>query len=225
MLSAASGAACCSPDRCRMDVALLVLLMPQAAALSFVPPVRAPHTALRLRGGTMALLAAARREALSALLPLASLREVCLRVGPRTSTAMLRSVDPAEVAVLVATYLDREGYAATAKQFQQDASVLLARVAPPAGRVKDLQTVVSGYIRAHSLLAVPVGIARFVRHDRPGAFVLGGAALLFVLRVRQLRRRAARLAEAKAQAEVNGELQEEPSWLEEAAARLRDTQE
>ena len=42
-----------------MDVALLVLLMPQAAALSFVPPVRAPHTALRLRGGTMALLAAA----------------------------------------------------------------------------------------------------------------------------------------------------------------------
>jgi hypothetical protein len=46
-----------------------------------------------------------------------------------------------------------------------------------------------------------------------------------VLRVRQLRRRAARLAEAKAQAEVNGELQEEPSWLEEAAARLRDTQE
>ena len=208
-----------------MDVALLVLLMPQAAALSFVPPVRAPHTALRLRGGTMALLAAARREALSALLPLASLREVCLRVGPRTSTAMLRSVDPAEVAVLVATYLDREGYAATAKQFQQDASVLLARVAPPAGRVKDLQTVVSGYIRAHSLLAVPVGIARFVRHDRPGAFVLGGAALLFVLRVRQLRRRAARLAEAKAQAEVNGELQEEPSWLEEAAARLRDTQE
>ena len=138
---------------------------------------------------------------------------------------MLRSVDPAEVAVLVATYLDREGYAATAKQFQQDASVLLARVAPPAGRVKDLQTVVSGYIRAHSLLAVPVGIARFVRHDRPGAFVLGGAALLFVLRVRQLRRRAARLAEAKAQAEVNGELQEEPSWLEEAAARLRDTQE
>ena len=164
-------------------------------------------------------------RALSALLPLASLREVCLRVGPRTSTAMLRSVDPAEVAVLVATYLDREGYAATAKQFQQDASVLLARVAPPAGRVKDLQTVVSGYIRAHSLLAVPVGIARFVRHDRPGAFVLGGAALLFVLRVRQLRRRAARLAEAKAQAEVNGELQEEPSWLEEAAARLRDTQE
>lgn len=147
------------------------------------------------------------------------------QVFTASTTAMLRSVDPAEVAVLVATYLDREGYAATAKQFQQDASVLLARVAPPAGRVKDLQTVVSGYIRAHSLLAVPVGIARFVRHDRPGAFVLGGAALLFVLRVRQLRRRAARLAEAKAQAEINGELQEEPSWLEEAAARLRDTQE
>lgn len=163
--------------------------------------------------------------------PLISITSVH-RPASHTHRGMVHS---AEVAVLVEAYLMRSGYTAAAASFQRDAGRQLASVAPYAGQVKDLEVIINGYVQTQRLMQ-PIREVMSVLDRRPaGAAVLGVAAVVFSLRVFQLRRRKRLSEKQRQQAEAvtrsakvalvseqtdgtSQAVEAEPSWLGEAAA-------
>ena len=144
-------------------------------------------------------------------------------------------VHSAEVAVLVEAYLMRSGYTAAAASFQRDAAQQLASVAPYAGQVKDLEVIINGYVQTQWSLQPIRKVMSVLDRRTAGAAVLGVAAVVFSLRVFQLRRRkrlsekqsqqaeavsrSAKVAVVSEQTDGTSQAAEaEPSWLGEAAA-------